>query len=1000
MKKRLNLDLLSINYKILIIVINFFGNILLFNQSAYSSEVQVEITDEFERIMEVSYSTGDILTDGAICYEVNGVWYLPIYQVIELLGMAIKVSSELGVVDGFVIDEEKKLHIEINKCEFELKGSKLKYECKKILKFMDDIYITSDLLEIIFPLKLKINSLASKIVIESLEDFPSLAKIKRGSKKIEKRDSKEFDPGFSVVHTNYDWINGFFWDQNIRGLYSKTISSTKANYGLTTNIAGELLKMKAKYSTSILDNQFLFSILTFSKMDQESNLLGPLHASQFQLNNVVGYTELDIGTNGPMIGGTLSNTPITTALNFSNQRFTGPLLPGWEVELYQNESLINRYTNEGKDKNDPSIGRYFFEDVPLYYGENKFRLIFYGPQGQKKIENQHFNISQNVISDSSGLIYRLSYGKNKMGFANYYLSFERYLSLGLSGALGTQNIFLTSSKLEHKYNFLKLNGYFSSFTYQTNYIMDEKNSGNALRFIVSFPIFSWRVRLENINYNKFQSNLVNLLVTNFNTDRYLIKKQNLTLNGLIPYVDAFSSDIIIQLEQDSFNYKNLIVTNRLNKLINGISFRNSLVRRQIFPNSQSIDYIDTFTFGLNVFKLNIQTESTVGYSKKLVLSQEQLPPRLQTIRSITSMGDKDTGILNINYTLALSQSTKIHTLGLGFAKFFKKYQVTANSMVSSAKMITLSLGLSFSFARIPDTFNFNISPANQADLAGIDVHTYLDKNANNTFDSEDEDYPNLEIKLYQRSDKFVTDTKGHVYLHSVSPAAPVDVAIVPSSIKSINIYPSIEGLRVRPLSSKITKIELPLGVFAEVAGSVDFKNEKGEQSPQKSVSVEIYRKSTNEFIKFAYTNALGEYVISRIGVGEYYLTINKKFLQDRGRKVMNDKIPVTVTNESDYVDIEKIIIEKHIWEKDDPNKEEAIITSQEELKEDEKENKEKPISVILTPQSPLKDDAKIIDLKQEEKEKFHKGIENLEKEVSGKLQEEKKEKIYSPNEDE
>lgn len=50
---------------------------------------------------------------------------------------------------------------------------------------------------------------------------------------------------------------------------------------------------------------------------------------------------------------------------------------GWDVELYRGDELMG-YRSAGQD------GFFEFTDVPLLLGENRFRLVFYGPQGQRR----------------------------------------------------------------------------------------------------------------------------------------------------------------------------------------------------------------------------------------------------------------------------------------------------------------------------------------------------------------------------------------------------------------------------------------------------------------------------------------------------------------------------------------------------------------------------------------------------------------------------------------
>ena len=62
---------------------------------------------------------------------------------------------------------------------------------------------------------------------------------------------------------------------------------------------------------------------------------------------------------------------------------TGPLTPGWDVELYWNEQLIG-FRQSGVN------GEYNFPDVPVSYGLNTFKLVFYGPYGETRTEYERY----------------------------------------------------------------------------------------------------------------------------------------------------------------------------------------------------------------------------------------------------------------------------------------------------------------------------------------------------------------------------------------------------------------------------------------------------------------------------------------------------------------------------------------------------------------------------------------------------------------------------------
>jgi hypothetical protein len=100
----------------------------------------------------------------------------------------------------------------------------------------------------------------------------------------------------------------------------------------------------------------------------------------------------------PLLGGgaisrglLASSFPLDRPDSFDATTIDGDAQPGWDVELYQNGLLI-------AFQKVSEAGRYAFEDVPLLYGVNIFRLVFYGPQGQLHEEERRVTIGGDMVS--------------------------------------------------------------------------------------------------------------------------------------------------------------------------------------------------------------------------------------------------------------------------------------------------------------------------------------------------------------------------------------------------------------------------------------------------------------------------------------------------------------------------------------------------------------------------------------------------------------------------
>jgi hypothetical protein len=111
------------------------------------------------------------------------------------------------------------------------------------------------------------------------------------------------------------------------------------------------------------------------RTDPAGGLLGPLNATNFAVGDVsTNSTPLGIQTTAGR-GAFVTNRPLGRAESFDRTAFRGELPDGWDAELYRNDQLIGYSQSRGD-------GRYEFLDVALHYGQNRFEVVLYGPQGQ------------------------------------------------------------------------------------------------------------------------------------------------------------------------------------------------------------------------------------------------------------------------------------------------------------------------------------------------------------------------------------------------------------------------------------------------------------------------------------------------------------------------------------------------------------------------------------------------------------------------------------------
>jgi hypothetical protein len=121
------------------------------------------------------------------------------------------------------------------------------------------------------------------------------------------------------------------------------------------------------------------------RSDPDGQLLGPAKATHFGFGDVEGFDSRLTGTAVRGRGMVITNRPLTTQTAFDRSRFEGDLPAGWEAEIYRNDELLG-FSKATADQ------RYVFDDVQLLYGENRIRIVLYGPQGQIRTREELINV--------------------------------------------------------------------------------------------------------------------------------------------------------------------------------------------------------------------------------------------------------------------------------------------------------------------------------------------------------------------------------------------------------------------------------------------------------------------------------------------------------------------------------------------------------------------------------------------------------------------------------
>ena len=154
--------------------------------------------------------------------------------------------------------------------------------------------------------------------------------------------------------------------------------------------AGEIARLSydSMFTTDEKGRPQTLRVRTY-RSDPEGGMLGPLNATHFAIGDVGGLSNRLLSSSSGR-GAEVTNRPLFNPVAFDRTRFEGDLPNGWDAELYRNGELLAFSRSDGSQ-------RYIFDEVPLLYGDNRFEIITYGPQGQQRSRLEYVNVGQDQV---------------------------------------------------------------------------------------------------------------------------------------------------------------------------------------------------------------------------------------------------------------------------------------------------------------------------------------------------------------------------------------------------------------------------------------------------------------------------------------------------------------------------------------------------------------------------------------------------------------------------
>jgi hypothetical protein len=823
---------------------------------------------------------GSRLADTLTAYEVGGDMLLPLGEMARLLTLGITVDPATRSASGFVVEEGRPFRLELDGASVTLPSGTENVDPTRMRWLDNDIYVSARLLNRWWPINLEFSLSALTLQVIPRETLPIQARLarERDAARLGLRGTGYQDPGFPRVKPDYRLLDVPFIDQTL-GLQTSRDSNGNITTDMTYSafITGDLLGMEASmFVTGSRDssNTNPEARLTLSRHDPEANLLGPLRARAVTFGDV-GLPALTnvVRSAGGGTGLVVSNRPLNQPSSYGLHTLRGDLPPGWDVTLYFNDALI-AFQQSRPD------GLYQFEDQPLVYGNNEFRLVFNGPLGQRRIERETFLLDDTLTKPGN---FYYTAGAQRGEDASNRQTFQADFGLAdsVAATAGLVSIDLGLGTEARHYSNVGLRASALGMLMSADHV--SATDGGSLTEV------GMRTGL-----GRFSIDLTHTQLSNFNSDFFaassdpLKQRTRARLSGSVPVGD----NLVIPVGLDIFREvtvsgrSRVNIQNRLSLNLQNTNFTNSL-------NLQSSEG-SSFTSGTLQVRRRV---AGIGVSGQLAYTLEP-DSRLSSVAISADKNLSDASRINLG--LVQSLDPNVTTLAAGYNRNFGTFGLGVSARYSSNGDVGVGMQVFMAIGRAPRSGDWVRNWQPMASSGAVSARAFVDTNMNGIFDIGEEPIENAGFLLNGGSRHPVrTNADGIAYMSHMTPRQFADVSLDSGTLEDPQWQTATPGVRVLPRPGKVVLVDFPVVMTSEIDGTV-YLEEDGKSRGIGNALLELVNER-GELVATERSAADGYYIVPAVKPGRYTLRLAAEQLLNLGLVATQQSQPINMKADGEYV---------------------------------------------------------------------------------------------------
>ena len=867
-------------------------------------------TEDDLAILDISYKR-QLIGNGLDVYLTDDSYYIPLIDFI--MAMELDIVADDSKAEGVQANGDKFILEFIEQGWRVVEGDNEAVIFSEgdgvVLKYDDLIYVDKNYITTWFGVAMQLDFSESLLSIDFIKRLPVQDRLERRNQKVSEQNYME-RPQQPLWNQPYAFMEVPSLD--VRASYSVTRNDDVRikdfrNLIYSGRTIGDLLGMSTEtFFTGNRDDGLVGGSIRMDRFDNSREMLGVLGLSQISIGDV---NSPNTGLSGSAYGRgiLIGNDMVSGGKSRDVRDIEGDFYPGWEVELYLNNTLVGYLIID-------DTGHYKFSDLVLFEGVNEFTLKFYGPHGereeqQRKIvvgddpENEHpfrYSVSLSQPGKSILNIDDRDVGSNDDYRASFFGRFKVTDRMDFNFSLEEARIKPTEKEVEipentyddidvKRYYSAGMQMYFGGINLGVNGSIEERvRTTGGLSVSGTFYGTAIYGQLQNYSYaDNYEANE--------GEDR-IFKAYSLALNKRFNALSIVMNGAHEEYEFSNRDNLDLGLSTRFgwlnwNNTLNYINEKNIASQNNDVVNNKLVTGATFFSasYRLADFRLGgvYSVEPEAEFTNANISTAFRLTDRLN---------------LDLSASHALFNDETFYRVGMNWItdSFRVTPSFTYNDRGRWQGFVQLSTSLGKRSGRLGNYYKAASNPA--ITRGAVRARLYEDKNADGVYQTGEPLLSGGELSAVQSRRKGRSNRAGIAWLELMPSWDRTDIVVNTNSINEGYMAMGREPFSVVPRPGRITELDIPFLRVGEIDGNVEIID--GENVfPGLGIYIELV--DSNGVVADMVRSDSGSYFnFAQVPPGSYKLQVKDY--------VLIDVIPKTIVIDGtgNYEDGVRILVEQ------------------------------------------------------------------------------------------